>query len=238
MSPGANALPKAIDIGEAGKNLAGSLATQLRNDIVSGALHPGTKLSVDELRTRYGVSLSPVREALSRLSAEGFVVLEDKKGFRVSPVSRDNCLEVAKLQELLEARALRESIALGDAVWEEQVVAAYHSLSRLEQSGRKDGAGVDVWEHRHRRFHAALISACGMPLLLTFCAALHDFAARYRRLFLASHPFDPGVPGEHKTIMEATLERRPDEACRLMAVHFERTARNILDALDEDAAPM
>ena len=232
-----NAL-KAVDIGEAGKNLAGSLATQLRNDIVSGALHPGTKLSIDELRLRYGVSLSPLREALSRLSTEGFVVLQDKKGFSVAPVSRDNCLEVARLQEHLETRALAESIAMGDAAWEEQVVAAYHSLSRLEQSGHKDGAGVDVWEHQHRRFHTALIAACGMPLLLTFCAALHDFAARYRRLFLASHPFDPGVPGEHKAIMEAALDRRADEASRLLASHFERTAKNILGALDDSAAEL
>ena len=61
MSSRTHALLKAVDIGEAGRNLAGSLATRLRNDIVSGALHPGTKLSIDELRTRYGISLSPLR---------------------------------------------------------------------------------------------------------------------------------------------------------------------------------
>jgi DNA-binding GntR family transcriptional regulator len=225
-----------VEISEAGRNLAGSLATRLRTDIVSGVLGPGAKLSIDELRSRYGVSLSPLREALSRLAAEGFVVLEDKKGFRVAPVSRDNCREVARLQELLETQALTESIARGDALWEEQVVAAYHSLSRLERSERKDGAGVDAWEQQHRRFHGALIAACGMPLLLTLCAQLHDFAARYRRLFLASHAFDADVPGEHKAIMDAALDRRPDEACRLVATHFERTARNILAALDESSA--
>src|SRR5512146_1702424 len=94
-----------VEIGEAGRNLAGSLATRLRTDIVSGVLGPGAKLSIDELRSRYGVSLSPLREALSRLAAEGFVVLEDKKGFRVAPVSRDNCREVARLQDLLETQA-------------------------------------------------------------------------------------------------------------------------------------
>lgn len=224
-----------IEIGEAGRNLAGSLATRLRTDIVAGALGPGVKLSIDELRSRYGVSLSPLREALSRLAAEGFVVLEDKKGFRVAPVSRDNCREVARLQELLETQALTESIARGDAAWEEQVVAAYHSLSRLERSERKDGAGVDAWEQQHRRFHGALIAACGMPLLLTLCAQLHDFSARYRRLFLASHAFDADVPGEHEAIMDAALDRKPEEACRLVAVHFERTACNILAALDQGA---
>ncbi len=230
-------LAKTVDIAESGRNLANSIATQLRTDIVSGALRPDTKLSIDELRSRYGVSLSPLREALSRLSAEGFVVLEDKKGFRVAPVSRDNCLEVARLQELLETQALTHSVKKGDAAWEEQVVAAYHSLSRLERAERKDGAGVDAWEQQHRRFHAALIAACGMPLLLTFCAALHDFAARYRRLFLASHPFDSDVPGEHRAIMDAALDRNAKKACSLLVTHFERTAQNILSALDSPQLP-
>jgi GntR family transcriptional regulator, carbon starvation induced regulator len=231
---GSRADSLAIDVTEAGRNLAGGIATRLRTDIVAGTFRPDTKLSIDELRLRYGVSLSPLREALSRLTAEGFVVLEDKKGFRVAPVSRDNCQEVARLQQLMEAFAVTEAIAKGDAAWEEQIVAAYHSLSRLEQSERKDGSAVDAWEQQHRRFHAALIAACGMPVLITLCASLHDFAARYRRLFLASHPLDPGVAGEHRAIMQAALDRNPEEAARLLRFHVERTAHNILDALAEE----
>lgn len=237
------AAPAAIYIVEAGRNLAGSVATRLRNDIVSGALTPGTKLSIDELRARYGVSLSPVREALSHLTAEGFVVLEDKKGFRVAPVSRENCLEVAQLQKLLENQALTAAIARGDAAWEEEIVAASHGLSRLERSeagrgrrpARRDGADIDVWEQQHRRFHGALIAACGMPLLQSMCASLHDFSARYRRLFLASHEFDAVVPDEHSAIMQAVLDRKTREACRLMTMHIERTAENILASLEEQA---
>lgn len=236
MSRRSNLQPKPVDFSEAGRNLAAGLSTQLRNNIVSGALRPDVKLSIDELRSRYGVSLSPVREALSQLAAEGFIVLEDKKGFRVAPVSRANCLEVARLQELMETQALAASIEKGDGAWEEQVVASYYSLSRLERTGRKDGADVDLWEQRHKHFHAALIAACGMPLLLRLCASLHDFAARYRRLFLAAHPFDPGVPDEHKAVMDAALARKPAKACRLLTVHFERTAQNILDVLPDSAS--
>jgi GntR family transcriptional regulator, carbon starvation induced regulator len=235
MSAEATLLLGGIEIGEPGKNLASGIATRLRTDIVSGVLPPGIKLSIDELRVRYRVSLSPLREALSRLSVEGFVILEDKKGFRVAPVSRNNCLEVARLQELLETRALSESIARGDADWEEGIVAAHHSLSRLERAEHKDGASVDIWESHHRRFHTALIVACGMPLLLSFCGALHDFAARYRRLFLASHRFDADVPGEHQSIMDAALNRKSREACDLLTAHLERTAQNVLAALDGNA---
>ena len=235
MSSRTSAAPAPIDIGEAGRNLAGGLATRLRNDIVSGVLAPGTKISIDELRANYGVSLSPMREALARLTAEGFVILEDKKGFSVAPVSRENCLEVARLQKLLETQALTESINRGDAHWEEALVAASHSLSRLERSGRKDGASVDAWEQQHRRFHGALIAACGMPLLQSMCASLHDFSARYRRLFLASHAFDAAVPAEHNDILQAAINHKPREACRLMTAHIERTAENILALLNERA---
>jgi len=221
-----------VDLNEAGGNLARGLATRLRNEIVSGALPPGTKLSIDELRGEHRVSLSPMREALMRLAAEGFVVLEDKKGYRVAPISRDNCLEVSRLQKLLDVQALAESISCGGPAWEEAVVAAFHSLSRLERAGRKDGASVDTWESLHRRFHGALVSACGMPMLLSMCGQLHDFSARYRRLFLADHPFDSDVPGEHAAMMDAALKRRPKESCRLLTEHIERTARNILATLD------
>lgn len=225
--------PKTLDLAEAGQNLANSIATRLRTDIVSGRRPPGTKLSIDELKGDFGVSLSPLREALARLAAEGFVVNEDKKGFKVSPVSRENHEEVATLQASFEPMALRESIRRGDARWEETVILTHHRLTRYERPERKDGSGVDAWEEQHRTFHLALIGACGMPLLLNFCESLQHFSARYRRLFLAYRPFDRNVGDEHQAIVDAALDRRSDLAARLLREHIERTAKNITEALKE-----
>lgn len=216
---------------ESGQNLANSIATRLRTDIVSGRRPPGAKLSIDELKGDFGVSLSPLREALARLAAEGFVVNEDKKGFRVAPVSRENLEEIAALQATLEPMAVRESVRRGDTRWEESVVLAHHRLVRYERPEHKDGSGVDEWEAHHRNFHLALLAACGMPMLVSMCESLQHFSARYRRLFLAYRPFDRDVAAEHHAMLDAVLNRQADAAHELLKQHIERTARNILAVL-------
>ena len=233
-----SAQPKLLDLAEAGQNLANSIATRLRTDIVSGRRPPGSKLSIDEIKGDFGVSLSPLREALARLAAEGFVVNEDKKGFKVSPVSRENHEEIAKLQATLEPMALAESIRLGDSRWEESVVLAHHRLTRHERPERKDGGGVDEWEAQHRSFHLALIGACDMPLLINFCESLQHFSARYRRLFLAHRPFDRNVGDEHQAMMDAAIDRKADLAATLLREHIERTARNITGELEAPRDPV
>ena len=227
---------RVLDLAEAGQNLANSIATRLRTDIVSGRRPPGSKLSIDELKGDFGVSLSPLREALARLAVEGFVVNEDKKGFKVSPVSPENHEEIARLQATLEPMALRESIRIGDSRWEESVILAHHRLTRHERPERKDGGDVDEWETQHRSFHLALIGACGMPLLMNFCESLQHFSARYRRLFLAQQPFDTNVGDEHQAIMNAAIDRKADVAAKLLREHIERTARNITEELEAPRA--
>lgn len=216
---------------ERGQNLANSITTRLRTDIVSGRRPPGSKLSIDRLKGDFGVSLSPLREALARLAAEGFIVNEDKKGFRVEPVSRANLEEIATLQATLEPMAVRESLQRGDTRWEELVVLAHHRLVRHERPEHKDGGGVDEWEARHRDFHLALLAACGMPMLVSMCESLQHFSARYRRLFLGYRPFDREVAAEHRAILGAVLNRQAGTAHDLLKQHIERTARNILDVL-------
>jgi DNA-binding GntR family transcriptional regulator len=214
---------------QSGQTLSTSIAGTLRAAISNGELAPGSKLRLDELRVTFGVSLSPLREALSRLSAEGFVVMEDQRGYRVAPISEQNLDEVTKLRALVETFALRESIANGDDKWEGAVVASLYRLNKLEKV--EDPADKRAWEAAHRELHSCLISACGMPLLLAFSSTLHDLNDRYRRLFLAARPFDKTVRREHTEISNAAIERNADVACRIMREHIERTGANIRKVL-------
>jgi len=208
--------------------LASSIAAILRERIAHGEFAPGAKLRLDELRSMFGVSLSPLREALSRLCAEGFVAMEDQRGYRVVPVSENNLDEVIRLRVQFESYALREAIKKGDDAWEGEVLASLHRLNKIE---RERVEGVSQWEQAHTVFHRTLISACSMPLLLHFCETLHDLNDRYRRIFLSENPIDRDVRQEHVDICSATLERRPDDACELLRSHIERTGANVLKAL-------
>lgn len=215
---------------ESTPTLASRIASMLRERIAHGDLAPGAKLRLDELRSMFGVSLSPLREALSRLCAEGFVAMEDQRGYRVVPVSQNNLDEVIKLRVQFESYALRQAIQNGDDAWEGEVLASLHRLNKIER-GRVDAQGVSQWEQAHSVFHRNLISACDMPLLLHFCETLHDLNDRYRRIFLSDNPIDRDVRQEHVDICTATLERRADEACELLRSHVERTGANVLKAL-------
>lgn len=207
-------------------SIASTLTSQLRDGILSGALMPNTRLRLEELGTKYGVSLSPVREALLRLTGEGFVVSEDQRGFRVAEASIAHLDEVSRLRAHMEPFALRRSIECGDSAWEENLVSMFHRLTRIEQ---RDGfvPFLDEWERTHRDFHLGLIGGCGMPMLIHFCATLHDQSDRYRRLFLKTRPPQRNVAHEHAAIMKAALDRDADTACGLLRAHSERTAKNV-----------
>ncbi|HEY9280741.1 MAG TPA: GntR family transcriptional regulator [Eoetvoesiella sp.] len=210
--------------------LASVVMGKVRQDILQGRLLPGTKLKLDSMRDEYEVSLSPLREALSRLGAEGLVVMEDQKGYRVAPVSAQNLQEVTALRANLEVMAVAKSIENGDDRWEDALVAAYHRLQRMEESARQ-GVHLDGWDQAHRTFHIALFSASGLPLLLQFCNTLHDLSDRYRRLFLVKNAHDRDVPAEHKAILDAALARDKDLACSLLRHHIERTGKNLFAIL-------
>ena len=89
------------------ETLSNSIYAQLRSDVVSGVCLPGAPLRIEDLRERYGASSSPLREAMFRLAAEGFLVLSSQRGFRTAEVSREELADLTDRRRDLEVRALR-----------------------------------------------------------------------------------------------------------------------------------
>ena len=217
------------------QTLSNSIAEKLRENIDSGKMSPGSKLRLDELRGVFGVSLSPLREALSRLCAEGYVAAEGQRGYKVAPTSPANLTEITRLRCEMESFALRESIRLGDDEWEGDVIAALHRLNKIERV-HVDGDQMKQWESAHAAFHRKLVAACNLPLLLHFCNTLHDLNDRYRRIFLKNTTIDRDVRQEHEALCHATITRNADEACALLRNHIERTSAYALNALNQQIA--
>ncbi|MDB5842373.1 MAG: hypothetical protein JWQ23_4325 [Herminiimonas sp.] len=213
-------------------SIASEVTQQLRDAILRGQIAPNAKLRLEELGANFGVSLSPIREALLRLSGEGFVVSEDQRGFRVAAASAQNLAEVTALRSLLEPYALRLSIEAGDVKWEEGLIAISHRLTRIEQ---QNGfvPFLDEWERAHRDFHIALVAGCGMPMLLQFCSMLHDQSDRYRRLYLQKRPPQRNVAMEHAGIVEAVLAHDADTACARLLEHSQQTGAAVLAFINE-----
>ena len=157
---------------EATPSLTTTVTDRLREDILGGRLLPGEKLRLEHLTTRYGSGRTPLREACSRLVAEGLVLALEQRGFRVAPISPGDLRDLTLTRQRLESIALRESILHGDPAWEARVRAA---LGALEKTPRSEGGTVSAkWEKGHRELHEALLSACRSPWLLRFHAILYD----------------------------------------------------------------
>ncbi|WP_338661673.1 GntR family transcriptional regulator [Pararoseomonas sp. SCSIO 73927] len=217
-------LPEARD-----PTLATAVHLRLREDILSGRLPPGLKLKLRDLAESYGAGASPMREALSQLAAEGLAERLEHRGFRVAAAAPNGLDGLIRSRILAECAALRESVAHGDAAWEESVVLAEHRLNRLAVSlDPHRYAANPEWEACHGAFHKALLEGCGAPPLIAFCDRLREEARRYRSA--AKTLAYPGrdVAAEHRAITEAALARDADRAVAHLAAHYERTGAIVL----------
>lgn len=222
-------LPTASPAPRAGVNtLAGQAFKLIRSDIITGRLMPDTRLRLEELRERCKMGFSPIREALMRLHTEGLVALEPMKGFRVASVSLDHLTDLSRVRIETEAMAIRWSVERGDSAWEADVLGAFHRLSRLHKSTGGDRSDVnEAWRAEHRKFHRALMAACGSPLLMSICDSLFDQAERYVALSIR-HTAEPRDDrAEHEAITRAALAHDAEEAVRLTAEHIRRTTEKV-----------
>jgi len=192
-------------------------AEQLRRDIISGAWSPGAKLKMRELLPRYDVGASPMREALARLAAEGFIEQQAQRGMRVPELTLEELEDLSFTRQLVESETIGLAAIQGNAAWKDGVISSFHLYERqlIELPD-----GVMNWtatEARHHQFHRAIVSGCPHPTLRSICDVIHHRLTRYR-VQLAEYCFTPDeVIGEHRILMEAVLlrdERRAKEAAR------------------------
>jgi DNA-binding GntR family transcriptional regulator len=203
----------ALSVGETGYQ-------RIRSDIVFGRIAPGQKLRLDRMKSEYGVSISTLREILSRLTAEGLVLAEGQRGFEVPPVTAQNLRELSELRLLLESHALALSFAAGDMEWEGRVVAAHHKLEATERRMLAGDRGdTEAWKRYDCEFHQALISACGSRELMAAHATVFD---RYLRYLMIAFCFrGTTATGEHRALRDCALARDAAGAGAVLRRHID-----------------
>jgi len=160
--------------------------------IVSGRLHPGTRMTVKEISKRLKVSPMPVREALSRLEATGFVATQKKKGTIVKRLSEKNLKEITTIRLTLETLAAREACA----VRTEQTLDRLKSLMQAYVSTPDSEEFLRI----NREFHHTLYQDADMPMLLQLIVGLWDRISPYLHLYVL-------------TIKDLHSEREPSAQC-------------------------
>jgi len=201
----------------------------IRSEILDGRLPPGAKLNIKALEERFELSLGAVREALSRLAAQGMVIAESQRGYRVSPVSKDELLDLTRARVEMECLCLGQAMRHGDVEWETRIVAAAHRMERLQsQTSDIEARSTKPWNDAHGEFHEALVSACPNQWLLRMRHMLYEQSERYRRLSVPLSTDQRDVRHEHRQIMEAALARDPQKAFQAVEQHLLATAQIIL----------
>ena len=203
----------------------------LRGDVLSGRHAPESKLKVDTLQQMYGFSSSPLREALNRLVQEGLVRADERRGFRVTPISPSDLADITKMRLMLDIPALMESIHAGDDAWEAEIVAAFHRLEKIESRLPQGPVVLDAeWSQRHRDFHMALIAGCPSERQLSWSMSLFDQAERYRHFAARNRTVSKKKDEEHRTLMKAVLRRDGETAAALLCEHIRSTQTNVMAA--------
>lgn len=222
---------------EPGETLAAQVYERLRDDIILATLRPDQKLTMDLLKERYDVGMTPLREALYRLSSSMLVTIENRRGFRVAPVSPAHLTEVIRAREEVEVILLRAAFENADVAWEGRIVAAFHALMRASGSRPNHGPYTASWEATHRDFHLALLSAARQPMLQEFHKSLWDHCSRYRNLAYPGRVKVSTVFDGHQQLMDAAVARDVELGCVLLRRHINLATSHIMGAMFPGKAP-
>jgi DNA-binding GntR family transcriptional regulator len=204
---------------------ATTLYRTLKDDIIRGSLPPRQWLRIDLLRKRYRAGATPLREALNRLSAEGFVEQKDQRGFAVADVNESDLDELIFTRCALNETMLPNIIKHGDKAWEERVVLAHYHLSKTPPFS-SDGGMNESYLACHREFHMSLLVPCGSRWLLELSEKLFDLTQRYQNLALRRDVVGSrDVASEHQEMVKAILSRDVAKSIKLLNEHVMTTGR-------------
>ncbi|EGA71960.1 hypothetical protein VISI1226_01845 [Vibrio sinaloensis DSM 21326] len=200
-------------------------------DILNGDLKPGQKLVVAELKAKYNVGASPIREALVQLSWTKYVNLEPQKGCWVAPVTVEELTDLYQSLRFVASALLKQAIDSGDESWELEVLTAFHKLSRVKLSQNFDN--WTEWEERQHHFHVALLEGAQSKHMLSFFNDLINQVKRYRYFALVNGLDSSNFNiDEYEMLMKLVLAKETDKATETFENHLNRSMTHIQNVIE------
>ncbi|NVK30933.1 MAG: GntR family transcriptional regulator [Gammaproteobacteria bacterium] len=213
---------------------------RVKQDILSGRLTDDAPLRIEALKTNYDVGITPIREALARLEAEGFVKLHHNRGYYTTPLSAEDFEDLLFSRSTVETELLKRSIERGGEDWEVNLIAAHRRLSNSKLDLRNpDLSELERWEERHIEFHMALVGAAGSKHLLAFYRSIYDHFRRHQKAFVLM-PSVNRLEKRDEAAMQAieNMEKRMsiEEHTGLMEAALARDVDHVLSLIKEHSS--
>ncbi len=202
------------------------VASGLRDAILSGVLAEGQPLRQAEIAESFGVSRSPVREALRQLEGEGMVSFIPHRGAVVSEISHHEVEEITELRVALETMAMRKAIPLLE---DDDLERAEEVLRRID----REEDLITYWSELNWRFHATLFAPAERPRLLALIKAQHDAFERYIRMHLALSDYEKPQK-EHYELLDLCRKKDTEAALNLLAKHIDDTGALLVTYIKDD----
>ena len=208
------------------ESLADRVSHAVRRGILEGRLRPGENLSISDLATDLGVSHSPVREALQRLSSQGLIVLRPARSAMVAPLGLADLQEIYRLRRLIEVEAVaRAAPLLSDG----DLTTLDVEFAKLCDVPPDD----DAFWAGHNAFHAALLAPVTTPRLERIVTELWHAGERYIRIVYIETDvlFTHSADDRHRPLLHAAHTRNATAMRNAIAHHLLSNEREIVKSL-------
>ena len=201
-------------------NISDDLGEEVRRRIVNGLLPPGSHVNEVHLAESLSVSRTPLREALSQLSAEGLIVCKPRRGFFTTKLTRDEVEQLYPVRALLDPQALRLAGVPDNA--------RINQLRRINQQLARAGIRPDRAVELDDQWHRLLLSNCPNPILLRLIDQMIWRTRRYEFAYLSESNNVALATDEHDAIIGALENDELAVACRLLKQNMVSAAEPLI----------
>jgi DNA-binding GntR family transcriptional regulator len=205
---------------------------ELAAQIIRGALSPGQKLEEMQLAGQFGVSRTPIREALRELAARGFVDLVPRRGGVVSRIGLDQLVDMLEAECEIEALCAKLAAQRMTALEKSELESIYSDLQALTEA-RKQSEYMEL----NHEFHARICAGAHNATIGAMTRELRDRLAPFRQQYAAApeQRLSRSMQ-EHKDIVDAIMAGHAEEAYEAMRRHNARLSVGVLALLRGQAA--
>jgi DNA-binding GntR family transcriptional regulator len=213
------------------RSLQHQIHDRLLGRILRGELEPGERISPPEIAAAMGVSITPVRDAVNQMAAEGLLQVTPRRGTVVSPVSIEDISELYEIRLMLEPQAAE--LAAGRATADE-IARVREVAERLESDPAAAAGRVDDLETylqeiaTDAELHAAIVHAAHNRRLAAVYDGLRTHVLIARAVFPHLYRGRPHRRGEHRRIVAAIANRDGDAARDAMSAHLRQALADTL----------
>lgn len=203
----------------------------LREEIITGVWEPGKRLPEMALCERFGVSRTPLREALKALEAEGLLKLYPSRGAIVTDVTITDMKDKMRILQALETLAVEIACEVATPQEVKSIIAVHEALWETHKRSRKLSDTRDFYLGNFH-FHQLLVAASHNDTLIEMHRNLHRHVQRIRHLVGLFDETDEGMV-EHERIVTALKKRDSESARSATSEHMQSVAKRMIDTMRE-----